>query len=255
MPVDPSTQAQYCYYSEGTNGKSFRLFTKLENCSDPDVYNPSTCASDPYNFSVASTDLTIAQASIAPPPPPPPPPPPSYKRVFVTSNSYTGDLRAAGSNVGLGAAIDGPDGADKICQSRANAASLGGTWKAWISGATTAQSAASRLVHSSIPYKLLNGTTVANNWADLTDGTLLAPINRTESNGLVTNNGAWTNTKPDGSTTSTFQTGTCGGFTNGDGTYGGAPFGLDNVISSDWTWNNASAEICDYGLNLYCFEQ
>ncbi len=67
VPVDPSTQAQYCYYSEGTSGKSFRLFAKLENCSDPAVYNPTTCVNDPYNFTVISPDLQIASAVIPPP--------------------------------------------------------------------------------------------------------------------------------------------------------------------------------------------
>ncbi|MBI2039528.1 prepilin-type N-terminal cleavage/methylation domain-containing protein [Candidatus Microgenomates bacterium] len=58
VPKDPQTQDPYCYVSIN-NGASYRLFTKLENCADPDIIN---CA-DPYNFSVVSDDLTIASAA------------------------------------------------------------------------------------------------------------------------------------------------------------------------------------------------
>ncbi|OGE37819.1 hypothetical protein A3F00_03170 [Candidatus Daviesbacteria bacterium RIFCSPHIGHO2_12_FULL_37_11] len=61
VPSDPLTQnGKYCYFSEGTNGQSFRLFAKLENCSDKDVIDPASCSPTQYNFSVASQDLTIA---------------------------------------------------------------------------------------------------------------------------------------------------------------------------------------------------
>lgn len=56
VPNDPSTDNRYCYYSEGTNGASFRLFAKLENCSDPDI----NVQCQNYNFSVPSADLTFA---------------------------------------------------------------------------------------------------------------------------------------------------------------------------------------------------
>ncbi len=48
----------------------------------------------------------------------------SYVRVFVTSTTYDGNL-------------GGITGADAKCQARADAASLGGTWKAIISDSTT----------------------------------------------------------------------------------------------------------------------
>jgi hypothetical protein len=83
----------------------------------------------------------------------------SEKRVFVTSSKFTGNL-------------GGLVGADAKCQDLADGAGLSGIWKAWLSDAT--ETAANRLTHSTKPYKMLNGQTVANNWADLTDDALSA---------------------------------------------------------------------------------
>ncbi|MEK7617491.1 MAG: type II secretion system protein [Patescibacteria group bacterium] len=59
-PTDPQTGASYCYISLG-DGKSFRLFATLENCSSSDTGIVSGCPST-YNFSVTSQDLTLASA-------------------------------------------------------------------------------------------------------------------------------------------------------------------------------------------------
>jgi Protein of unknown function (DUF1554) len=59
--------------------------------------------------------------------------------VFVTSTTHTGNL-------------GGLDGADAICQARAeslNSAAPAGTYKAWLS--TAAESAAARLTHATVP--------------------------------------------------------------------------------------------------------
>jgi hypothetical protein len=62
-------------------------------------------------------------------------------RVFVTSTIYMGYL-------------GGLDGADAKCQSVANAAQLGGTFKAWLRDDTTA--ARDRLNHATGPYVLVD---------------------------------------------------------------------------------------------------
>lgn len=70
---DPQTgEAEpYCYVSVN-NGASYRLFAKLEDCSDPQVINPATCSTDKYNYSVVSDDLnTIAYAPFPSPTPTP----------------------------------------------------------------------------------------------------------------------------------------------------------------------------------------
>src|SRR5437870_4261918 len=48
-------------------------------------------------------------------------------RAFVTKASFTGDLKAQG------AGASGLEGGDKLCQTAASAASLPGTFKAWLS--------------------------------------------------------------------------------------------------------------------------
>ncbi len=53
VPKDPVSQSNYCYQSVG-NGTSFRLYAKLENCSDPEIIG---ACSNQYNFSVTSPNL------------------------------------------------------------------------------------------------------------------------------------------------------------------------------------------------------
>lgn len=59
VPKDPKTGANYCYVSVN-NGQSFRLFAKLENCTDPQ--NP-LCSQSDYNYSIVSDNITLAYAS------------------------------------------------------------------------------------------------------------------------------------------------------------------------------------------------
>jgi len=93
--------------------------------------------------------------------------------------------------------LGGLEGADQKCAQAAQAAGLPGTYKAWLSD--HAISADSRLSHSSAPYKLTDGTVIAKDWADLTDGTLSAPIHLSEA-GTEPNTGRqpWTNTTTNG---------------------------------------------------------
>lgn len=62
-PKDPLSQTNYCYQSVG-NGTSFRLYAKLENCSDSEIIG---ACSDNYNFSVTSPDLIAAVFSVPSP--------------------------------------------------------------------------------------------------------------------------------------------------------------------------------------------
>ncbi|MCP4629308.1 MAG: hypothetical protein GY850_38260, partial [bacterium] len=75
--------------------------------------------------------------------------------VFLTSGSYTGGE------------FGGLTGADEICQAEADAGGLTGTYAAWLSGSTAAESAAERINQSGGPFVLPDGTVVADNWADL----------------------------------------------------------------------------------------
>jgi len=157
---------------------------------------------------------------------------PSGRRIFVT---------ASVQNANFG----GLDGADAICDSQAAASDLGGEFQAWLS--TMTSSVSDRLTHSSEPYILVDGTLVANDWDDLVDGSILAPINL-DASGQVRGGDVWTGTLPSGLP---YTQGDCGGFTNGiDG------IGLCGTTAStgpSWT-ANATPE-CSLALRLYCIEK
>jgi hypothetical protein len=166
------------------------------------------------------------------------------KRVFVTSTLTT---------AGLG----GLAGADSFCQQRANAANLGGTFRAWLS--LSGSSASQRLVHSATGYKLVDGTVVASSWADLTDGTLQHSIGKDESGNNVASGYVWTATKADGSFNSESWGGCggaiCGGFTIGGSCMGGsAGFGGESG-KTDAQWTDTVCGCCTNLWRLYCFEQ
>lgn len=113
------------------------------------------------------------------------------KVVFITGETHNGNL-------------GGLAGADAVCQNDADLEYLPGTYKAWLSDSTT--SAASRLTHAIGPYLLAgrgaSGVKVADNWTDLTDGTLDNAINEDQNPGQDTKRHfVWTGTNADGSST------------------------------------------------------
>jgi hypothetical protein len=176
------------------------------------------------------------------------------KLVFVTSISFTGDL-------------GGLAGADGKCQQLATQASRSGTFKAWLSSTTI--SAGARLTHSTGPYVLVNGTQVAANWAGLTSGTLLSPINVTETGGAPPSSNivctftnvpaAWTATAPNGTLATTVGA-TCADWTT-SGPSNGAVLGVVSQINGNWTDGCGSqtavgtATVCAEVAALYCIEQ
>jgi hypothetical protein len=160
-------------------------------------------------------------------------------RVFATSSTQQGDL-------------GGLTGADTICQNLAAAAGLPGTYKAWLSDDTGSPS--TRFVQSTGPYRRVDNVTVANNWADLTDGLLLSEIDRSESGAIVGQSGSvnrvWTDTTTSGTVNndqhchrwSTAAAGQGGGFRG-------------TVLSSSEQWTLINSADCDFDGRLYCFQQ
>jgi hypothetical protein len=69
------------------------------------------------------------------------------------------------------------------CQARADAVGLDCTYKAWLS--TVDDSPKTRFVHAPGPYRLVDGTKIADDWADLTDGTLRQAIDLDEAGNRV----------------------------------------------------------------------
>ncbi len=156
------------------------------------------------------------------------------KKVFISSAKYNGNL-------------GGLAGADQKCQKLADAVDQlkGKTFRAWLSSSTVAASV--RIIHSNIPYKLMDGTTIADNWDDLTDGKLQNAINKNENGAQVPKENVWTNTNPDGTITNLNDDKTCKDWTS---SLIGSLFG-NLYVDSTWTSNGP----CSSLYHLYCFEQ
>jgi hypothetical protein len=175
----------------------------------------------------------------------PPPPTGDVVSVFVTGglglDQYQGNL-------------GGLAGADAICQERAAAAGLPGTdWTAWLSTSddeeteTTGIDAIDRIPDGQ--YQLVDGTQVADDKADLTDGFLKAAINLDEEGNQIQIDGfVWTATEPDGTDTGN----NCNNWMdNSSGFFGDR--GLSNPKDGGWTKVEGAAAQCGDSNRLYCF--
>ena len=159
------------------------------------------------------------------------------KTVFVTSELYTGNL-------------GGLAGADQKCNSLAATAGLSGTYMAWLSigDYLALASPSTRFTRSTVPYALVDGTVIADDWDDLVDGVLALPIYLTESATDLPNRGVWTGTSPSGTPFST----RCGDWTQGDAFFTGR-LGSTGTFRAGWTSSERAS--CGQGAHLYCFEQ
>lgn len=205
---------------------------------------------------VQSVNITVNPA----PTNTPTPTPISSKRIFITGPLANGNLTNGQAN--------SIAGADKTCVDVANTASLcggptsctTGTFKAWISDGTTAPATAGRMNQSSNPYKLVDGTTtVANNWTDLTDGSIQNPINKNASGTSVGTVNVWTNVNSSGASIITGAGSTnCGAAAGGFASSAinrNARIGSSGVTTGSWT-DTAGTSICNVATNyIYCLEQ
>jgi hypothetical protein len=157
------------------------------------------------------------------------------------------------------AALGGPRGADKICAELAREAELGGYWMSWTSDSCT--SPLQRFEASTLPYHLLSGTLIANDWTDLTDDYLENPIDMDEMGDVIVGTDpffrdtlVWTNTEPNGARHS--NNGCRGLRTNDIGGVNGIPAAAGSTTSiwKPWTvWSTPQCSTVD--LRIYCFEQ
>jgi hypothetical protein len=190
----------------------------------------------------------------------------TQKLVFVTSQAFNGNL-------------GGLTGADAKCQALARAAGLAGTFKAWLGNATV--SASSRLTHATVPYKLVNGTVIANDFTDLITGKPNEPdvhhfflrhaIDLTELGTQAVGGTAthcfnfpdnriavWTNANVNGAIANNNPVNSCGSTWNSAGpSTASGPFGVIGVVgevSANWTVL-CGGGMCENTAPLYCFEQ
>lgn len=158
--------------------------------------------------------------------------------VFLTTSVQNGNL-------------GGLAGADAICQQRAQAANLPGTYKAWLSDA--AQSPATRFVQSTGPYLRVDGVTVAANWADLTDGTLQAAITVAETGAVfdALDLRSWTHTLANGTAGGVLNA-NCSNWTSADNGVNGDE---GQVAATSDNWTDFASGTCNNNFHLYCFQQ
>jgi len=165
-------------------------------------------------------------------------------RVFVTSGTFNGNL-------------GGLSDADTICTNAADAATLGGTWTAWLSLESAApEEGVDAIGRISVGrYERLDGMVVADNKLVLTDGSLDAPINVREDGTEIPaqdNHRVWTGTNSEGTYLGNVS---CNRWTSGDAADDGRT-GLANAVDADWTDAGGAVDevTCDNSYRLYCFE-
>lgn len=169
------------------------------------------------------------------------------RRVCASNDCVNGECsrRAFLSSVSYPANLGGRAAYDARCQTLANGRSLGGTWRAWLSD--NSGSPSTLFVRGSEPYRRLDGGLIANDWADLTDGSIATPINWTEAGTTAGVSLVWTNTLGSGASSGANP---CGNFTATSGNLAGN--GQNNQTGS-WTYGGAIN--CATSLPIYCFEQ
>ncbi len=166
-----------------------------------------------------------------------------FRRVFVTSEQFSGNM-------------GGVSGAHALCQAAAAGAGLMGTFSAWLSDST--HSPEKDFVKSKVPYRLVDGTVVSDNWEQLISGQLKAGISLTEEGGapLTTSDPCipedltrvWTNTKENGNQTADHLS--CDHWAAG-GDQGNV--GVAGAVNQ--SWSQACYMPCTTMAPLYCFEQ
>ncbi|MEM8994241.1 MAG: hypothetical protein AAGF23_05550 [Acidobacteriota bacterium] len=154
------------------------------------------------------------------------------RTIFLTSQTYTGNL-------------GGLTGADAICQGLADAAGLAGNFKAWLSDSTDSPS--SRFSPNGRPIMRVDGALVAEDWSDLTDGTLSSSIQFSETGANIGGANVWTNTGSEGKAFS--STNHCDNWTS-DSSAMNVRVGVSFATASNWTAANTVS--CDGTFRLYC---
>ena len=114
--------------------------------------------------------------------------------VFITGKSFI-------SNLG------GLAGVDEKCQAEADTSTSiipSGTYKAWLSDGTNSPD--TRFTKSSHPYVLPDGTKIAEDYTDLTDGSIQHFVNIGSTGKPVGQKLFWSSTKPGGTSAQNFVT-------------------------------------------------
>lgn len=162
---------------------------------------------------------------------------PTARLVFVTATTFDADL-------------GGASGADSKCQAAATAASLPGTYYAWVSTSTSSPSTHFTTVGQE--WRRVDSQLVASSFADLTSGTIHNAIDVDEHGSSVASGYTWTQTLTDGGVSQSV-TG-CEDFSSNTSSLS-YEANLGNVAHTDSQWTFASQNLCNYQAHLLCFQQ
>jgi hypothetical protein len=158
------------------------------------------------------------------------------KCAFVTSGAYSGSL-------------GGLTGGDAICNNRAAAAGLNGTFKVWLSDQTGSPS--TRFTQATVPYVTTTGATIANSWAALVSSGPLTPPSSDEFGAAASSNLVWTSTQFNGTPVPPPPYDYCANWITAQPAYSGI-IGNANMSLG---WTEAGIVPCSDYEALYCFEQ
>ncbi len=237
----PTPKAECSQFTESCNSKDtsggVRVVCKKGQPSVDCPPLPSISTTTSTTSTTTSSTTTSSTSTTLPPPCGV-----GSKCAFVTSADFDANL-------------GGIAGANAACQTAANAGLgfvQGGTYRAWISD--SASGPATNFTQSTVPYRLANGTKIADNWTDLTDTTIDALINISEL-GTSRTRQAWTNTtasgtpwNPNGDT----NLDTCAEWTSTTANRG--YIGNAGVLT-DSGWTQLGFVGCPSTIALYCSEQ
>ena len=164
--------------------------------------------------------------------------PPAPKKVFVTADSWNGNL-------------GGVAGADAKCAAAASTAGLAGSYKAWISTSSYSPATSSSFYKHTGPYITLNNKKIADDFTDLTSGSVQSVVD-VDQNGtpFSTEQYTWTGTRSSGTLRSTSYT--CNNWTTG--TSGSSGWRGSTNRDNKW-WTDFNMQSCDNTFRLYCLEQ
>ncbi len=144
----------------------------------------------------------------------------------------------------------GLDAGDAICQSEANDSRLGGSWRAWLGD--TSGSPATRFTRGG-SFARVDGTKIADDFADLIDGDLDSPITTTARGGTPPTDSCWTGVQRTGGLAQ--PSAHCANWRSTSQALQGSS-SQNNMAN---TWGGSGSQNCDpslvAGLPLYCFEQ
>ena len=165
-------------------------------------------------------------------------------RVYCLETNWSNNYVFITSTTQVVGTLGGLSGADTICNTRAQAAGLPGSYVAWLS--TSSVNAKDRLGNSG-GWVRTDGKPFTNSVDDLLAGKIHYPVQLDEfGHHLGTTASAVTGTNRDGRVSGSA---TCGNWSSTSGTYRG---GYGSATSSSWT-SFSTGYSCSAALRFYCF--